>query len=127
MIIQVGFMSFEKLLFYMEVHIMNNKKIVAGLLALSFVFGGTILPNTVVGNSVISASAAVTSGTCGKNASWTLDDEGTLTISGTGETTSSQFYNNSEIKKSSYRRWYYKNRRLFVWKMLQSYLCRNTG
>lgn len=38
---------------------MNNKKIVAGLLALTFVFGGTALPNTVVNsNAVISASAA---------------------------------------------------------------------
>ena len=32
----------------------------------------------------ISVSAA-TSGTCGANVTWTLDDEGTLTISGQGD------------------------------------------
>ncbi|SEK73587.1 leucine-rich repeat protein [Ruminococcus albus] len=36
---------------------MNNKKIVAGLLALSFVFGGTALPNTVVNNSVVASAS----------------------------------------------------------------------
>ena len=36
---------------------MKSKKIISGLLALTFVFGGTALPNTVVNNSV-SASAA---------------------------------------------------------------------
>ena len=29
--------------------------------------------------------SAETSGSCGDNLAWTLDDEGTLTISGTGE------------------------------------------
>ncbi len=29
-------------------------------------------------------AAAVSSGTCGENVTWTLDDQGTLTISGTG-------------------------------------------
>ena len=33
----------------------------------------------------VSAAELVDSGTCGKNLTWTLDDEGTLTISGTGE------------------------------------------
>ena len=30
-------------------------------------------------------ASAATSGTCGSNLTWTLDDNGTLTISGTGE------------------------------------------
>ena len=30
-------------------------------------------------------ASGATSGTCGENLTWTLDDEGTLTISGTGE------------------------------------------
>ena len=30
-------------------------------------------------------ASAATSGTCGDNLTWTLDDNGTLTISGTGE------------------------------------------
>ena len=34
---------------------------------------------------VSAADEAVASGTCGENLMWTLDDEGTLTISGTGE------------------------------------------
>ena len=33
-------------------------------------------------------ASAETSGTCGYNLTWVLDDEGTLTISGTGEMTS---------------------------------------
>ena len=38
---------------------MNKKKIVAGLLSLTLVFGGAILPNVVVDNAVISSSAEV--------------------------------------------------------------------
>ncbi len=34
--------------------------------------------------SVSSAAATVKSGTCGTNLTWTLDSNGTLTISGTG-------------------------------------------
>lgn len=34
--------------------------------------------------SAVAASAAETSGSCGENLTWTLDSEGTLTISGTG-------------------------------------------
>jgi len=47
------------------------------------------LPETVNrdGFGAISACAAevVGSGTCGDNLTWVLDDEGTLTISGTGD------------------------------------------
>ena len=50
----------------------------AGVLAFSGVAGG--LP---VQEFSLTASAAE-SGTCGENLTWTLDDEGTLTISGTG-------------------------------------------
>ncbi len=46
----------------------------------------------------------VASGTCGENLTWTLDNEGTLIISGTGRMTnysssSSPWYNNTDIKK----------------------------
>lgn len=47
---------------------------------------------------------AATSGTCGDNVTWTLDDNGTLTISGTGDMenyvayNSSPFYDNGSIK-----------------------------
>ena len=40
---------------------------------------------------------AATSGTCGNNATWTLDDEGTLTISGTGSICNNAFENNTDI------------------------------
>ena len=36
---------------------------------------------------------AATSGTCGDNLTWTLDDSGTLTISGTGEMYEYGYYN----------------------------------
>ncbi len=47
--------------------------------------------------------SAATSGTCGNNLTWTLDDEGTLTISGNGTMPNyyvqhSPFYNNDNIK-----------------------------
>ncbi|SFC76466.1 fibronectin type III domain-containing protein [Ruminococcus albus] len=64
---------------------MNNKKIVAGLLALSFVFGGAVLPSNVVSNvaSVITAQAADAE-------TWTSVKELTsdLTIDGSVETNS---------------------------------------
>ncbi len=57
-------------------------------------------------SSVLSASAAEISdsGTCGQNLTWTLDDAGTLTISGTGSMTQyaqggSPFYANTDIKR----------------------------
>lgn len=42
--------------------------------------------------SAITANAAETSGTCGENLTWTLDSEGTLTISGTGAMTEWEFF-----------------------------------
>ena len=39
----------------------------------------------VIANSAEAKAATVASGTCGENLTWTLDDQGTLTISGTGE------------------------------------------
>ena len=36
---------------------MKSKKIISGLLALTFVFGGTALPNTVVNNSVVASAS----------------------------------------------------------------------
>lgn len=42
----------------------------------------------------ITASAAETSGTCGENLTWTLDSDGTLTISGEGEMTNYEYPDN---------------------------------
>ncbi|MBO4867347.1 MAG: leucine-rich repeat domain-containing protein [Ruminococcus sp.] len=66
-----------------------KKQIICGVVASMLVLsgGGATLGNAADLNFDLIASAAVTkaSGTCGANLTWTLDDEGTLTISGTGE------------------------------------------
>ena len=68
-----------------------KKRICSLLLALLMVV--TMLPTT--------ASAAETaSGTCGENLTWTLDDTGTLTISGTGEM-EDNYYSPWESQKKS--------------------------
>ena len=54
---------------------MKSKKIISGLLALSFIFGGTVLPNAAVDSTVISASAEK----CGSFYYEELDD-GTVKI-----------------------------------------------
>ncbi|MDD6021937.1 MAG: leucine-rich repeat protein [Oscillospiraceae bacterium] len=43
-------------------------------------------------NIGITAQAAVGSGTCGENLTWSLDEEGTLTISGTGKMTDWDYF-----------------------------------
>ncbi|MBE6875017.1 MAG: leucine-rich repeat domain-containing protein [Ruminococcus albus] len=57
----------------------TNKKIAAGLLALTFVFGGAVLPSGVVGNSVV-ASASAEKLTYG-NFTYTMLEDGTIEIS----------------------------------------------
>ncbi|SFB88300.1 fibronectin type III domain-containing protein [Ruminococcus albus] len=73
---------------------MNNKKIVAGLLALSFVFGGAVVPSNVVSNvaSVITAQAADVE-------TWTSVKELTsdLTIDGSVETNSDIILNDNTL------------------------------
>jgi len=54
---------------------MKSKKIISGLLALTFVFGGAVLPNTVVGSSIV-ASASYESGTY----SYSKLNDGTIAI-----------------------------------------------
>lgn len=67
-----------------------KKKVLSGLLALALVFGSTAaLPEGVfdtVPTITASAVSSATSGTCGENLTWTLND-GVLTISGTGAMT----------------------------------------
>ena len=53
------------------------KKLLAILLTLCMIF--SMMPITASAES-----AQVASGTCGDNLTWTLDEEGTLTISGQG-------------------------------------------
>ncbi|MBR3629949.1 MAG: leucine-rich repeat protein [Oscillospiraceae bacterium] len=60
-----------------------KQRIAAVLTAL--VMFGTITPMLALSETVTLIARAETSGTCGENLTWTLDEEGTLTISGTGD------------------------------------------
>ena len=63
-----------------------KKQVLSGLLVLCLIF--SLLP--------VSAFAdTAKSGTCGENLTWTLDSEGTLTISGTGAMTDYDYINDS--------------------------------
>lgn len=53
------------------------KALLAALLTLSLIFGVIPVPG-------LTMEAHAASGTCGENLTWTLDDQGVLTISGTG-------------------------------------------
>lgn len=66
---------------------MNVKKILAGIMTCCVVAGVMPSVDMIADNAVIMASAEETpkAGTCGENLTWVLDDEGTLTISGTGD------------------------------------------
>ena len=61
------------------------KALIAGLTALCMCAVYMPLTETILPESAVLSAHAETSGTCGENLTWTLDDEGTLTISGTGE------------------------------------------
>ena len=47
------------------------------------------------GLALEAAAETVTSGSCGENLTWTLDDAGTLTISGTGGMTDYSSYSDT--------------------------------
>ena len=68
-----------------------KKKILSLILAVSMLC--TFMP-------VITSAAIVDSGTCGENVTWTLDDNGTLTISGTGDMT------DYDLNGNSYAPWF---------------------
>ena len=65
-----------------------KKRIISGLAALAIVLSGS---GAVVGNvvdlqfDIVASAESIASGTCGENLTWSLDNEGTLKISGTGE------------------------------------------
>jgi len=82
-------------------YIMKIKKIFAAILACTFICKASFVTEVAYrSDSFITASAATEeSGTLGANITWELDDNGTLTISGSGDIPSdlSQLYN-EEIK-----------------------------
>ena len=65
---------------------MKRKRFLSLLLTLTILPIQQYLPAGISISPIITASAAgnVDSGTCGKQAKWTLDSDGTLTISGSG-------------------------------------------
>ncbi len=68
-----------------------GKRVLAGVLTTALVVGNLTLPTNIsigrvdFGAVFAQAAETVDSGTCGDNLTWVLDDEGTLTISGSGE------------------------------------------
>ena len=64
-----------------------KKRIISVLLILVMVI--SLLPTTA-----LASGTEVASGTCGEYLTWTLDSEGTLTISGTGEMTNYSYWYN---------------------------------
>ncbi len=68
---------------------MRKNKIFVGVMTAAMIMGSLTLPETIsmdgIGAISVQAAEVVDSGTCGDNLTWVLDDEGTLTISGTGE------------------------------------------
>ena len=77
---------------------MKKKRLLSLVMAVSLLFGtAAALPESVVTDSIgITASAVrvATSGKCGENVTWSLEN-GVLTISGTGEM---KYYFNSPFK-----------------------------
>ncbi len=66
----------------------KTKKILSVFLALLMIFSSVPLSGSLADFSLFtlkSSAAEVSSGECGENLTWVLDDEGTLTISGEGE------------------------------------------
>ena len=88
----------------------STKRILSLLLALVLLIGNIPAVVFAAGEGAIVAgttseiepagASVVASGTCGENLTWKLNDEGTLTISGTGEMTDSPWRDSyDEIKK----------------------------
>ena len=77
-----------------------SKRILSVFLAIALIFSSAYVGLTEVDFGKLfavrtHAANVVNSGTCGDNLTWTLDDEGTLTISGTGEMASYSYNSNA--------------------------------
>ena len=59
-----------------------KKRIISLVLAIMMVIG--IFPVNIFGTASVGAASVVESGSCNSDISWTLDDEGTLTVTGSG-------------------------------------------
>ena len=73
-----------------------RKKALAGCLALMIVSGGLPVQQIAdlsVDTAITASAESVASGECGENLTWSLSDDGILTITGTGDMYD---YNNSD-------------------------------
>jgi len=82
---------------------LKKKKLISAVSAAAVMLTSAVgmpLTSSLLAGSVISAVAAdiVDSGVCGDNATYTLDSDGNLVISGTGEIRYSAFISNAEVK-----------------------------
>lgn len=77
---------------------LKAEKIIAILIVAVMLMG--VAPMGELSNFAVKASAAsvVDSGKCGDNVTWTLDSEGTLTVSGEGEMTTAPFSGSGKVK-----------------------------
>ena len=73
-----------------------KRKFLSTLVCLTIVLLAVLL----LPNKASAAAETVASGTCGDNLIWTLDEEGTLTLSGNG--------NMDDFLNGRYAPWYYK-------------------
>lgn len=70
------------------------KKLISAALSCAILVSATtcnITSNAAFSGAEVSSLKTATSGTCGENVTWTLDDEGTLTFSGTGPMVTTYF------------------------------------
>ncbi|MDE6780079.1 MAG: leucine-rich repeat protein [Ruminococcus sp.] len=74
-----------------------KNKILSGIMAVCLVGSVGVIPESIAPAATVTASAeTVKSGTYGDNITWTIDNKGTLTISGTGD----MMNNDSTIRES---------------------------
>ena len=80
------------------------RKTTAVLVAAGLMFpAGTEMLGLDLGTAILASAAVIDSGTCGENLSWSLDDSGKLTISGSGDMVnrgSSPWFNYKDFIKS---------------------------
>ena len=80
------------------------KQIISSALALSMVFGAAAyLPQDIFSadTAIVASAKTAKSGKCGEHVKWTLDSNGTLTISGTGATMDTTTEGSSPLSKNN--------------------------
>ena len=81
---------------------MKWKRLISGLCAVCVAVTGSflMLPGDVLDSAILAQAAEIIGeGTCGDHLTWTLDSEGTVTVSGTGYMDDNGRYNNKAWRK----------------------------